>query len=432
MKQLSVILIGAGNRGRTYCDKMNKMSDKYKIVGIAEPRDSIRLTCQKEYGIPDEGCFKDWRDILSRPKMADLAVIATVDNDHYGPAMKAIEQGYDLLLEKPVAQTVKECTDIANAAKAKGVSVIVCHVLRYTPFYKTVKTIVDSGKIGNIIAIDATEGVGNVHFSHSFVRGNWHSEKESTPMLLAKCCHDLDIIQWLIGKRCKKVSSFGDLIYFRSENAPVGSPTVCAGNPCPVGDSCPYNCNRIYIENPDGLVWKSMFAAAVETHPNMTDGELAEALKNCHYGRCVFHADNDMNDTQIVNMKFDGGVNATLTLNAFNEGGRYIRIYGTKGELYAHASDPSIHVYTFADKKTQDVDVELTEESIVGGHGGGDEGIVLDLYDYLCGTYCGVSVADIGISVANHLIGFAAEEARHTDTVVDVYAFFKKNNYETI
>ena len=432
MKQFSVVLIGAGGRGKTYCGKMNAMPEKYKIVAVAEPNPVSRTRCQKEYGISDEMCFTDWRELLARPKLADIAVIATVDNDHYGPAMKAIDLGYHLLLEKPVAQTVKECTDIANAAKEKGVSVLVCHVLRYTPFYKTVKSIVMSGKIGKIVSIDCTEGIGDIHFSHSYVRGNWHSEKESTPMLLAKSCHDLDIIQWLMDKPCKKVTSFGKLTYFCKENAPEGSPIQCAGGNCPIADTCPYNSESIYIENPHGFWGKYVFKNAVATHPNMTDEELREALKTSHYGRCVFHADNDVLDNQIVNMEFEGGVTATLAVNAFNKGGRYIRIYGTKGELFAYASDPAIHVYTFDDKKSVDIPVQETEEAITGGHGGGDDGIILDLYDYLNGTYDGFSVADIRVSVANHLIGFAAEEARHTDTVVDMDAYFQANDYENL
>lgn len=430
MKQLSVVLIGAGSRGKTYCGKMNKQSDKYKIVAVAEPMDVQRKRCKEEYGIPEEMCFRDWRDLLALPKMADIAVIATVDNDHYYPALKAIELGYDLLLEKPVAQTVKECTDIANAAKEKGVNVLVCHVLRYTPFYKTVKNIVQSGTIGDIVSVDCTEGIGDVHFSHSYVRGNWYSEKDSTPMLLAKSCHDLDIIQWLIDKPCKKVSSFGSLTYFRPENAPEGAPVQCGDGTCPIADTCPYNCHRIYIENPHDFWGKWVFKNTVATKPGITDEELREALKTSHYGRCVFHADNDVLDHQIVNMEFENGVTASLTVNAFNEGGRFIRIYGTKGELFAYASSPSIHVFTFADRRSQEIPVMETDESITGGHGGGDDGIVNDLYDYLTGTYNGNSVANIGVSVANHLIGFAAEEARHTDTVVDVDAYFEKNNYK--
>ncbi len=381
MKQISVILIGAGSRGMTYCGQMKKMPDKYKVVAVAEPRELVRRNFQREYGLPDEMCFTDWREILALPKLADLAVIATVDNDHYGPAMKAIELGYDLLLEKPVAQTVKECTDIANAAREKDVKVLVCHVLRYTPFYKRVKSIVDSGMIGKIVSVDCTEAIGDVHFSHSYVRGNWHSEAESTPMLLAKSCHDLDIIQWLIDKPCKKVTSFGKLMYFRPENAPEGAPVCCADGTCPIKDTCRYNSERIYIENPDNFWGIYIYKRSVAKHADMTKEEFREALKTSPYGKCVFHADNDVLDNQIVNMEFESGVTATLSVNAFNEGGRYIRIYGTKGELFAFASATSIHVYTFEDGKSHDISVQETEESITGGHGGGDYGIVCDLYD---------------------------------------------------
>ena len=429
MKQFSVVLIGAGGRGSTYVSYMKKMSEKYKVVGVAEPVDVKRNRIAEEHGISAENCFTDWRDLLNQPKMADIAVIATMDGDHYAPAMKAIELGYDLLLEKPVAPTVKECTDIANAAKEKGVSVLVCHVLRYTPFYKTVKEIIESGRLGKICSIDQVEGIGDVHFSHSYVRGHWHSEEETTPMLLAKSCHDLDIIQWLIGEKCTKVQSFGDLTYFKSENAPEGAPHRCIDGNCPIANECSYNCRHIYIDGKEGP-WKSIFRQIVATHPDFTDDELVEALKRTDFGLCVYHANNDVCDHQIVNMEFEGGATATLTVNAFNRGGRHIRIYGTNGELFAFMGDEEVYLFTFDDHKKHYVPVKKTVEGIEGGHGGGDGGIVYDLYDYLNGTYEGFSVADIQVSVSNHLTGFAAEESRHNDTVVSMDAFCKKNNFE--
>lgn len=431
MKQFSAILIGAGGRGKTYARAMNFMPDKYKFVGVAEPIDVKRNGFAEEYNIPAENVFKDWREILDKPKMADIAVIATMDGDHYGPAMKAIELGYHLLLEKPVAPTVKECTDIANAAEKKGVSVIVCHVLRYTPFFKTVKQIVDSGKIGKIMSIDHVESIGDVHFSHSFIRGNWHNEKESTPMVLQKTCHDLDILQWIIGKPCKKVHSFGSLTYFKPENAPEGAPRRCAEGGCPVADSCHYNCERLYVQNPDNLWWKKGFMQIVATHPDFTDEDCKEALMRTDFGLCVFQANNDVCDRQIVNMEFEGGVTARMNVNAFNEGGRYIRIYGTKGELLAFMGDESIYIRkTYGERNNEYIPVMKTDESIAGGHGGGDVGIVYDLYDYLNGTYTGFSVADIHISVANHMIAFAAEKSRHNDTVVLMDDFCKEYDFK--
>jgi len=432
MKQLSVIIIGAGNRGTGYSRYMKALPERYKIVGMADPVEEKRRFMRDEYGVAPEMCFTDWREILDRPKMADLAVISTSDSLHYEPAMKAIEQGYDILLEKPVAQTVQQCTDIANAARAKGVSVVVCHVLRYAPFFKTVKAALKSGLIGDVVAIDQAEAVGSVHFSHSFVRGNWHSEKASTPMVLAKTCHDLDMIQWLIDKPCKKVSSFGSLTHFTEKSAPAGVPHSCVDGDCPIAETCPYNCRRLYIEDPEKDCWKPLFKQQVATHPDFSDEELLEALRRTDYGLCVYHANNDMVDHQTVSMEFADGVTATLTLNAFNKGGRYIRIYGTKGELYAFASDTSIRVFTFEDGKHSEIPVEETVENIMGGHGGGDFGIIYDLYDYMTGNYVGDSIADIGVSVANHMIGFAAEQARHNDVVVDMDKFFAQNNYENL
>ncbi len=426
MKQLTAILIGAGGRGTAYAKTMRSMSEKYKIVAVADLLAEKRRVIREMFDIPEELCFSDFRELLARPKMADIAIIGTSDNLHYEPAMMAISRGYHLLLEKPVALTVRECTDIARAANEKGVSVIVCHVLRYAPFFKKLKEIVDSGAIGDIVSFDQVEAIGSVHFSHSFVRGNWHSEKEATPLILAKTCHDLDIIQWLIGKPCKKVASFGSLTHFTAANAPECAPKTCIDGNCPHAADCPYNSERLYIEGPAGLPWKDIFKKQVATHPDFTDEELREALHRTDYGLCVYHANNDMVDHQIVNMEFADGVTAHLTVNAFNSGGRHIRIYGTKGELFSFASAKMIRVFTFKDWKSHEYPVSETDESIVGGHGGGDYGIISDMYDYLTGNYTGNSVSEIDVSVSNHLIGFAAEEARHNDTVVMLDDFRRK------
>ena len=242
MKKISVIVIGAGNRGDRYAEQMHQLPDKYDIVGMADPQEARRVHFQKAYNVPAENCYAGWEEILSQPKMADVALISTVDNMHYYPALKAIELGYDLLLEKPVAPTAQECADIYNAARNKGVRVLVCHVLRYTPFFGRIKELLMEGAIGEVLSIDQVEGIGNVHFSHSYVRGNWHTTKTSAPMLLAKSCHDLDIIQWLLGKPCKQVSSFGSLTYFTPANAPEGAPVRCSDGTCPAYDTCPYNC----------------------------------------------------------------------------------------------------------------------------------------------------------------------------------------------
>lgn len=425
MKQLRVIILGAGNRGERYATHMQEMSDRYQIVGMADPDPARRAYFHTNFGVPEADCYETWEQILEKPKMADIAVIAMVDNMHYHPALKAISKGYDLLLEKPVAQTAQECADIANAARENKVNVLVCHVLRYTPFYGKIKELLLSGAIGEVVSVDQVEAIGHIHFSHSYVRGNWHSEQESTPMLLAKSCHDLDIIQWLLDKPCLKVSSFGGLTHFVPENAPAGAPKRCADGGCPVGDSCPYNCITRYLKNTSNRR-RSIITKGIAKSHVPTDEEVLQALKTTDYGLCAYQANNDVLDHQVVSMEFAGGVTANFTVNAFNKGGRYIRIYGTKGELYAHMADTQIRVFSFEENTVYTVPVTETEESINGDHGGGDEGIIRELYQYLSGEYTGYKAADIHTSVKNHLIGFAAETARKNATVENVAETIKQ------
>ena len=426
MKTFSVILIGAGMRGDIYTSIMNDSPEKFKVVAVAEHDIGRRDKIKDRHNIPDEMCFESWEDALAGEKLADVAVIATMDDMHYEVALRAIELGYDIVLEKPVAQTAKECVDIALAAKKKGVKVLVCHVLRYTPFFNKVKEIIMNGTIGEIMSVIHVEAVGNIHQSHSYVRGNWHSEEETTPMLLAKSCHDIDILQWLIDKPCRKVSSFGSLTYFRPENAPKGAPVRCIDGGCPIEDTCPYNCKTIYYCGNDNNWLRPAAAKGVAKSVVPSDEEVLETLRTTDFGLCVFHANNDVVDHQVVNMEFEGGKTVSFSMNAFNEGGRYIRIFGTKGELYAGMADTEITVYTFDDAKRHSVTVPGTGESILDGHGGGDQGMIAEMYDYFSDNYNGVCAADIDISVKNHLIGFAAEKARREGTVESVDEFFRQ------
>lgn len=433
MKQISVILIGAGNRGNSYCKFMMQLPGKYKIVGIADA-DPVRVeVTRKLYDVPEENCYHSWEEILAQPKMADLAVIATMDDMHHGPALKAIELGYDLLLEKPVAQTAQECADIALAAQKKGVKVLVCHVLRYTPFFNRIKELLLDGVIGDVMSVIHVEAVGNTHYSHSYVRGNWHSEAQTTPMLLAKSCHDLDILQWLLDKPCRKVQSFGHLTHFTPANAPEGAPVRCADGGCPVAGTCPYNCRKLYYEGHQCLPFRKQATKNIAKGEVPTDEEVEVALRTTDYGLCVYHANNDVVDHQVVTMEFEGGITVTFSMNSFNRGGRYIRLFGTKGEIYADMRESSIRVYTFADGETRDVPVKKLDDTIVGGHGGGDVGITKELHEYLSGSYTGYRAADIVTSVKNHLIGFCAEKARKNGTIESVDAFMEsyglKNEY---
>lgn len=416
--KLKVILIGAGSRGIGYTDIMSKHPDKFEVVAVAEPIDSRRDHVKEVHNIPDEMCFTDYEPLLKLGKIADVALIATMDREHYDAAMKAIDLKYDLLLEKPIAPTPEECAEITRAAKRNGVRVVICTVLRYTRVFNALKDIIDSGKIGKVMSINHEESVGNIHQSHSFVRGNWGNEGRSSNMLLQKTCHDFDILQWLLGKRCISVQSFGTLSYFTKENAPVDAPEYCIDG-CPHGETCRFNAVKLYLEDKDGRTSK-WFRGTCARKYNPTDEDITKALHETQYGKCVFKCDNDVVDHQTVNMLFEDDITVTFTMNAFNKGGRKIHIFGTEGEVTAAIDGKTpITIYNFESDQTEEIEYNGTD-GIAGGHGGGDAGIIATLYDYMKGDYSGKSVPDIEESLYNHLITFAAEESRLTNSIVDV------------
>lgn len=437
MKQLKGIIIGAGSRGAAYAHAMHEMgSECYDIVGVADPVANKREVIKELYSLNDSQCFTTWEDILEQPKCADFAVIATQDNMHLAPALKAIEQGYNLLLEKPIAPTPEECKLVYEAAKKKGVKVLVCHVLRYTPLFGTLKKILMSGEIGEVMSVEALESVGSRHMSHSYVRGRWRNSETSSPMLLAKSCHDMDLIQWLIGKKCEKVQSFGALTHFTKENKPEGSPERCIDG-CPYGDECNYNTAKLYQgEDAFGGDW---FRTTATNSAAPTEEDVENTLRTTSYGKCVYNCDNNVVDHQVVNLMFEGRVTASFTMTGFTKDGvgREMRIFGTKGMLEIFDDNKYICKTIFGerskdyfgDRIQERIDVSRIEDkdgiSITSGHGGGDGGIVYALYKELNDCYDGIAVATVEQSYINHLICFAAEESRLTDKVINISEYEK-------
>ena len=423
MKKLRVILIGCGDRGMRYTNLMKDLPEKYEVVAIAEPLENRREFVKAKHSVPDNMCFLSWEPLLALGKIADLCLICTMDRDHFAPAMKAIELGYDIMLEKPIAPTQEQCTALAKAAIQKNVKVIICTVLRYSDVFLALKNIIDSGKVGRVMSVNHEECVGLIHQSHSFVRGNWGNVGRSSNMLLQKSCHDIDILQWLIGKKCKKVQSFGNLSYFKEENAPEGSPQYCYEG-CPVGDTCPFNAVKLYYDDK----WNGWFRDAATKHVEPTDERVWEAITKTQYGKCVFRCDNDVVDHQTVNMLFEDNTTVTFTMNAFNSGGRHIHIMGTEGEIRAALDSGSpIQIYSYKTASYEEIDITGVD-GVVGGHGGGDEGIVATVYEYLTGKYNGVSVPEIWESYYNHSIVFAAERSRAESSVIDFEEYFEQVN----
>jgi predicted dehydrogenase len=274
------------------------------------------------------------------------------------------------------------------------------------------KKIIDDDILGKVVSINHTEAVGNVHQSHSFVRGNWGNSGRASFMLLQKCCHDIDILQWLLNQRCTRVQSFGSLSYFKAENKPEGAPEFCVQG-CPVEDTCPYHAGRIYH-----VLKKYVTHATGKHHPTKEDVDYA--ISNTNYGRCVFQLDNDAVDHQVVNLEYEDGATVSFTMSGFNKGGRKIRIMGTKGEIYGDMSQKTVSLYSFDTLETEEIPIvnAVTDETIFGGHGGGDLGIIKAFCQFMTGKYEGNSITDITTSVENHLVTFAAEDARLSGSVV--------------
>ena len=337
---MKVILIGAGGRGQTYTDLMT--DDRFEVVAVAEPVKERREYIKEKHHIADELCVTDWGPLLEKEKFADAVVIATMDKDHFEPTMAAIKKGYHILLEKPVSPSVEECVKISNFAREMGVKILVCHVLRYSPFFRTIKNLINDGKLGDVISVHHSECVGNLHQSHSFVRGNWGNSKESSFMLLQKSCHDMDIMQWLIDSPCKAVQSFGSLTYFTPENAPADSPEYCTDG-CPHADTCLYNAIKLYYDDKKN----SWFREASTKKVKPSDEDVMNTLKTTQYGKCVYKCNNDVVDHQVVNLEFENGAVASFNMCAFNKGNRFIRVMGTMGEIYGDMDKNTIEYYDF-------------------------------------------------------------------------------------
>lgn len=407
MKPVTAVVLGAGSRGSIYAGYAKAHPEELKIVAVAEPRQDRRSILANELEIPESGRFASWQELLAQPRMADCAFICTLDDDHTEPAVKAMELGYHLLLEKPMSNTEDECRLIADTANRTGRKLAVCHVLRYTPFYMTLKKLIDQGKIGEVTAINQIENVGYWHQAHSFVRGNWRTVRETSPMILQKSCHDMDIILWLMGKDCRRVQSFGSLRHFTSENAPEGAPARCLDG-CPHAESCPYYAPRLYMD-----MSRTGWPVDVITTDLSEDGR-RKALWEGPYGRCVYHCDNDVVDRQVVNLEFDGGAVATFTMTAFSaDFSRQLKIFGTKGQIQADMGTREVVLHRFGEEKQV-----IPVDTAASGHGGGDDGIMRDFLQIL--REGGESKTSAAVSLQSHLICFAAERSRKEKIVVEI------------
>ena len=414
MKKIKIIVVGAGDRGTTYASRVLKHSEKAEIVGVAEPREKWRECLAQNHNIPPLNIAKDWREFISRPKFADAVIIATQDSQHKEPAVAFARKGYHILLEKPMAPDEESCRQIVSAMIDSGVIFAVCHVLRYTQYTQKIKEIISNNLIGDVVNIQRLEPVGYMHQAHSYVRGNWRREDESSSMLMAKCCHDLDWIRYVMNSKCTSIQSFGTLKHFRSDQKPEGAADRCVN--CSIETECPYSAKKLYI----GCVKKGSTGWPVNViTPKVNEANVMEALRVGPYGRCVYNCDNDVVDNQVVNMLFKSGATASLTMTAFAEGRhRETRIFGTKGELAIDRN--SIRLFDFLTDKWDEIKLDSSDHSIIGGHGGGDYVLIEKFIDAIRNNDKTLILSGAEETLESHLMIFAAEKSRRENIVVNL------------
>jgi predicted dehydrogenase len=445
------VLIGAGNRGNgAYGRWIARNGAKAKLVAVADPREARREACGRAHGIPAEMRFTDWRGMLARGRAADACIVATQDRDHAAPALAAMEAGYNVLLEKPMAVTEEDCRALTAASERAGVVLRICHVLRCTGFFSAIKDAMDSGMCGAPAAIRHSENVSYWHYAHSYVRGSWRNEAVASPLILAKSCHDMDILCWLAGGRPRSVQSFGAQVFFRPDNAPAGAPARCTDG-CPHEKACPWFAPRLYIHGTPLLAdfalsrspvirplarllsaapvnrvldWRGWPASTISD--DRSPAARWEALRTGPYGRCVYRCDNDVVDRQVVNVLFDNGIVADFTLHGHSHHeGRQIRIDGSAGSLEGEFGFAGQEL-VFFDHRRGGRRILWRDRNPFTGHGGGDEGLMEDFTAHMEAVLSGTSAgagdghAAARAALRSHLVCFAAERSRREGRVVEV------------
>lgn len=412
---LRIAVIGAGVRGTGLARKLSLCDFTAVVVAVAEPDDTKRTGFAREFNLSENAIFTGWEELTMQLDECDAAIIATLDNQHTGPVIACLNRRWHILVEKPLSDSFEDCLLIDKTQKDKNVVIGVCHTLRFMDGFSKVKQLLDSGKIGNLIHVEHFEAIGNLRFVHNYVRGRWAQEKNNTFLLLHKCSHDIDYINWLFKEPCQRVSSFGSLKYFTPVNAPEGSTIRCVDN-CRIIDTCPYSALRLYTE---GALdeWPARDICSVHTKKAHL-----EAITHGPFGVCAWHADNDVVDHQVVMMEFSGGATATCTLSGYSAtNGRRIRLQGSLGEMLFDEAAGIITIKRFSDAETETIPILLLES-----YHPEDKDILNDwISSILLSTPVKVNSRE---ALRTHSVVFASELSRKENRTVEMKVFYEQFN----
>lgn len=397
--QVRIAVIGAGNRAQKYLEYARRNPDRLRLVAVADVNSLRCRTMAGGSGLPEKYCYNDYDDFFAAGIKADMVLVTTPDHCHFDPVVKAIRKGYHVLLEKPIAQHPEECREIQRLARKYGVRVGACHILRYHPYFRKLKELVDSGRYGRLVSVSHSEAVGIDRATHCYVRGIFRREQDANPILLAKCCHDIDFLLWLMQSPCRKLSSFGSLKWFRKENAPEGSAERCVE--CPREQDCPYSAKNLYYVRKE---WISNF----DRPDNMSmDEVILRELKTGPYGRCVFRCDNDVADHQTLILETENGATATFTIDMFTiDDHRRTTIHMTEGEICGDEQKIIVHRFRGGDEV-----FDFTGEAGQPFHAGADLRLIGDFIDAVQDPSrpLGCSIDEL---IESHIVCFEAEKSR--------------------
>lgn len=420
-KPLTAIIVGFGHRSEIYGDYSLKCPHRLKIIGVADPDRERCLAAAKKYGFSEDMCFSSARELAQRGRLADSIINGTMDSQHFETSAPLLELGYDMLLEKPFAVSIEEMNALTDIIKKHGNKVMICHVLRYAPFYTEIKKRIVSGELGEIINIQTVENVSYHHLTNSYVRGKWANFEDcKTGMLLAKSCHDIDIMMWLMQPtQPVSVSSQGGLMQFKRENAPENAGNYCTLD-CPVEKDCLHSARKIYLDHPEW--WACYVWAEFEHKDGITQEDRINSFKNGNpYNRCVYKCNNNVVDHQSVLVSFENGATGTHNMiGGTAKSLRKIHITGTKGEICGVLDEGK---FTFS-KINPCTETGFEEEIIdlssyeTNSHGGGDEALISDFVDYVQTGRESLSCTAIENSVAGHMTVFLAEKSREQNGAV--------------
>lgn len=427
IKKLWAAIVGYGNRGQIYGDYSLVKGDEFGVAAVIDPKEYKLKEAKERYNLNDDQVFYSFDDFVKSGMKVDFVINTTMDQLHYEIAIKVLQNGYNMLMEKPIVAEKEKLLEIRDLAKKNNCNVFVCHVLRYTPFYLTIKKLLLDGEIGRIVTIEMNEHVGNIHYLTSYDRGKWNSKKIcGSSFLLAKCCHDLDLICWLNNvSRPTRVASFGHRAKYVKENKPEGSSDFCYD--CKIEENCPYSAMKLYYERDamPFLVWDGINKPMKE----ITKEDKLAFLKKDDYGRCAFNIEKaDIMDRQNLIVDFENGSCASFTLSAGScRADRYIHIVGEIGEIEGKIEGKKITVRKYDLNQVyveREIDIaeliKVTVDPVLGGHSGGDFGIMYDIVRYLNGDRSSISITSIDDSVNGHLCVYAADESMETGKIVDV------------